>query len=126
MQKPRKSARKSKGRFIPKSSFISSSFVDHVLEVLTDPDSKTTREASDRCFRLNGELITLPQNEEEEKVMDKALWDYMMQRTSNNISQLIETSATTSTDVAGETMMDDEESVRKKFKDLSVTFGQFS
>ena len=54
-----------------------SSFVGSVLEVITDPNDKTPADAQDSCFLLNGELMTIPQTNEENELMDKTLWDYM-------------------------------------------------
>ena len=58
-----------------------------VLEFITDPYLVTNAGVVDRCFRLNGELIPLPQNAEEEKAMDNTLWDWMLKRVGNNITQ---------------------------------------
>ena len=39
---------------------------------------------------MNGKLMRLPQNEEEEKLMDKKLCVFMTKKTSTNIIYLIE------------------------------------
>ena len=90
MKKPSMSAATNeKKRFKPKS--IKQSFVGSTLEYISAPDSKTNGEAQDMCFRLNGELMTLPQNAEEEKLMDKTLWDYITKKVENNISEIVDT-----------------------------------
>ena len=91
-QKSSKSARKSgNGRFNPMVSFNYSTFIGSVLELMPDSDFKTTRDAQDRCFRLNGALMQLPQNEEEENLFDNLIWDYLRKRTNNDISEIVNT-----------------------------------
>ena len=81
-QKPRYSTSKSATkRFQPKILGNSTSFLDDVLELVLDPGKKNQYDAEDRCFRLNGELISVPQNKEDEERLDKLIWEFMM----NNI-----------------------------------------
>ena len=61
------------------------SLLNSVLEFITDPNDIPHSTALDRCLRLNGELITLPQNEEEERAMDNTLWDYILKRVKNKL-----------------------------------------
>ena len=44
----------------------------------------------DMCFRLNGELIAIPQSKEEAKLMERILFDYMKKKVSNNQTYLNE------------------------------------
>ena len=60
------------------------------MEFITDPITIPPSTVLDSCLRLNGELIPLPQNEEEEKAMDSVLWDFMLKREENNLTKLIE------------------------------------
>ena len=55
-------------RFSPKSPFVGS-----VVEVIADLKYKTTTDAQESCFRLNGELMTIPQTKEENQLTDKTL-----------------------------------------------------
>ena len=85
-QEPSKSARMSNKKRYNQPSKFKASYVDYVLEVITDPFAKDNPEAVDRCLRLNGELMPLPQTKEEEAFFDKTVWDYMNKRIENNIS----------------------------------------
>ena len=85
-QEPSTSAKMSDKKRYKQPSKFNSSFVDYVLEVITDPFYKPNSEAVDRCLRLNGELMPVPQTEEEEALFDKTLWDYMNKRIENNLS----------------------------------------
>ena len=90
-QSPRYSSGSSvPNRFKPK--LMGDSFVGNILEYILDHGDKTQYDAEDRCFRLNGELISAAQNIEEEEILDKLLWDYMMKKTKNNVSHIVETS----------------------------------
>ena len=60
------------------------SFVNYVLELITDPFLKANTDAVDRCLRLNGELMPVPQTKDEEALFDKTLWDYMNKRLENS------------------------------------------
>ena len=92
--------------------------LDSVLEFITDPNAIPHSEALDRCLRLNGELITLPQNEEEEKAMDNVLWDFLLKRVENNMTKLIKDGPSVFTYVAAVTRMVEENSVDAKFKQM--------
>ena len=67
------------------------SYVGRVLELMTDPEKKNALEYKDRCFRLSGEIMTVPQSNEEADYMDKVLWEYMMRKANNDINLLIKT-----------------------------------
>ena len=43
-----------------------------------NPDLKNAMDCKDRCYRLSGQILTIPVNEEEEKLLDKTGWNYMM------------------------------------------------
>ena len=89
-------------RFKPKAT--KESFIGSVLELIPGGNyAKTASIALDSCFRLNGELMTIPQTEEEEKLMDKTLWDYLMKKAANNLTQLAETYTVAEVVVAGRT-----------------------
>ena len=62
------------------------SFVGMVLEMVSVREGLKYQEAEDVCFRTGGELMMIPQTKEEMDLMDKVLWDYIMQRAENNIS----------------------------------------
>ena len=94
------------------------SLLDSVLEYITEPINIPHSAAVDRCFRLNGELITLPQNDEEEKAMDNVLWDFMLKRVENNMTKLIEDGPSVWTWVAAVTRMVDENSIDVKFEQM--------
>ena len=85
------------------------SFVDNVLEVITDPFSKDNTEAVDRCLRLNGELMPIPQTKEEEAFYDKTVWDYMKKRIENNISLVADKEEWPNLWFAGQTAIIEEE-----------------
>ena len=42
----------------------------------------------DRCRRATGESVTLTHNQEEEMILDQAMWDMMIARTALNQSSL--------------------------------------
>ena len=79
----------------------SSSFVGKVLELISDPYSSSPLQLKDRCLRLAGAILTVPQNEIEEQLMDKTIWDYLVKKSSNNITLLEKISA--KIQVGGET-----------------------
>ena len=88
IQKPRKTAKKSKTkRFQPKLP-ATATFIGSVLELITSPDRKSYADGQDMCFRLGGEIMMYPQNKEEMDMFDSVLWDYLMQKTGNNMSVL--------------------------------------
>ena len=66
-------------------------------------------DAVDRCLRLNGELMPLPQTMEEEACFDKTLWDYMNKRLENNISSIADKAGLNSIWFAGQTPIRKEE-----------------
>ena len=87
-EKPELSAEPVKrARFKPKSS---KNITNSVLELILDPEGKTVATAQDRCFRLNGELIPLPQTHDEEQLMDDTMWEFMMKRASSNLDYLVD------------------------------------
>ena len=109
MQKPRKSGGKvERKRFKPR---IPPPIIGSSAKLISGHPQTGTKSAIDVCFRLNGALMSLPQNVEEEKIMDKILWDYMMKKAANNITQLIEDKNTIWISIAGETEFIPEESV---------------
>merc|ERR1712018_594174 len=63
-------------------------FVGLVLEHIEHNERKNLEEAKDMCFRLNGELMTVPQNEQEELIMRKMIHDFIMKKVSNNQTYL--------------------------------------
>ena len=91
---------------------------DSVLEAITDPYKKTNEEARDRCFRLNGEMMRLPQNKEEDQLMDKTLRNYQLKRADNNLTQLIDDGSVTWIMVAAATKLVDKEMRNEKFKEM--------
>ena len=101
-------AKKQRKRFQPKTTKLT--FVSSVLELF--PGSNTERTSAialNTCFRLNGELMPIPQTQEEERLMDKTLWDYMMKKSTNNLTYLIENYELTEIWVAGQSEPGDEE-----------------
>ena len=70
------------------------SYTDSVLELITDRDFKTSDDVQCRCFRLNGELMTLPQNKGDEDLMNNVLWNYEMKKNSNDEDKTIEGAST--------------------------------
>ena len=76
-----------KRRFTPRFKEYTS-FVGSILEFMNDPYVKSYNEAIDLCMRLNGYLLTIPQNDEELEFMDKTIWDFKMKRASNNLTFL--------------------------------------
>ena len=72
-QRPRKStSEKGENRFTPKID-KNHSLVDSVLQYIESPVHKSAVEAQDMCFRLSGELMTVPQNKEEKDIMRKVI-----------------------------------------------------
>ena len=63
-------------------------FVGLVLEYIEHNERKTLEEAKDMCFRLNGELMTVPQNKEEELIIRKIIHNFIMKKVSNNQTYL--------------------------------------
>ena len=118
-----------KKRFSPRSREYET-FVGSVLEFMSDPYVKSYSESLDYCMRLNGYLLTIPQNEEELEVMDKAMWDFMMKRVSNNVTFLIKNKKFVGMWMAAETKLSEAEksSEVEKFLSRDITYpnnGQF-
>ena len=65
-------------------------FVGLVLELIEHNEPKNNAEAKDMCYRLNGELMTIPQNEEEAKLLAKMFNDFILKKVSNNQTYLNE------------------------------------
>ena len=101
-------------RYKPKHDGVSS-FVGKVLEVISDPYENNALECKDRCLRLSGTILTVPQNEVEEKLMDETLWDYVAKKVSNNITLLQKIRA--DIHVGGKTSSD----IEKGFQDLNTS-----
>ena len=97
-----------KKRFKPKFS-TKSSFVGKILELITDPYSKTARDCKDRCFRLSGEIMTVPETLEEVNLMHKVMWNYMMKKAENNLTYLSHYNKITDIHPGGETKLEDME-----------------
>ena len=107
-------------RFKPKSRNITSFFNDPFFELMTDHEYRRPHEVIDRCFRLNGYFLTLPQNKEEEDLLDKLAWDYQMKKASNNLTYLIDKGSATWVFVAAGTENLDDNSEEKRLKELGV------
>ena len=116
-KKPRVSSNVTKRRRF-KPRLLRKSLTDSVLEVITDPYKKTNEEARDRCFRLNGEMMRLPQNKEEDQLMDKTLRNYQLKRADNNLTQLIDDGSVTWIMVAAATKLVDKEMRNETFKEM--------
>ena len=105
-------------RFKPKArgKYVSGA----ILEMIFIPkEPMTPKEDEDLCFRLNGELAPLPQNEEEDKMLDKTIWDYMIKRAANNISDIVEKGNIVVVWVGGESVLESQGSNGiKNFKEL--------
>ena len=118
MQKPRKSGRKSeRKRFKPPPP---PSIVGSTKQVISGHPQTGLKEAIDVCFRFNGALMSLPQSLEEEKAMDKTLWNFMMKSVANNITLLIEEELAIWIYVAAETEFIPEVSVEKKLREFGI------
>ena len=61
-----------------------------VLELIEHNEPKNNAEAKDMCYRLNGELMTIPQNEEEAVILTKMFNDFILKKVSNNQTYLNE------------------------------------
>ena len=108
-QKPSKSAgNNEKKRFKPKPQ-EKDTFIGSVLEYMEDQRDKSANDAKEMCLRLNGELITVPQNQEEEKMMNEMMLNFMMKKTSNNMTYIDENQKQLNLWVAGETILSKEE-----------------
>ena len=81
-----------------------------VLEIFLIPRYKRSpKDAESLCFRLNGELAPIPQNEEENNILDKTIWDYMTKRAANNITSIIANGDGLTVWVAGESILEDQD-----------------
>ena len=89
-------------RFKPKQK-DRSSYDGKVLELISDPYAKDNYESTDKCFRLAGEIMSVPLNDEEEELMDKIMWDYQMKKAANNLTFLIEKGKFVDAHLGGET-----------------------
>ena len=81
--------------------------MEKVWKLITDPIGKDALECKDRCYRLGGEIITIPQNEEELKYMDKVLWDLMMKKANGDVDLLKKVMKYVPIHVGGETKIED-------------------
>ena len=91
---------KTNGKYVPGA----------ILELILVPKEKMTpKDCEDLCFRLNGAFAPLPQNDEEEKKLDRTVWDYMKKRTSNNISDIVDKGSFVGIWIAGESISVKEE-----------------
>ena len=92
-----------KNRFQPKPR-ASSSFIGSVLELFPSPlDAISGHDAKDKCFRLNGELMMVPQSDEEEHLWNKTSWEILMKKAKGNVTLLKENYCLYNVWVAGET-----------------------
>ena len=64
--------------------------------------------------------MSLPQSHEEEKLMDKTLWDFMMKKAANKMSHLIEEEHTIWIHIAAESEFVPEDSVRSKLAEFGI------
>ena len=94
-------------RFKPSFTEENPTFIGKVLEIITDPYPKSYFEARDRCYRLAGEIMPIPQTEEEERLMDKTQWDFMMKKVDNNVTFLDDNLKVVILWVGGESSKDD-------------------
>ena len=92
-----------KKRFQPRT-YKHDSFIGLVVEFIENNAMKDVEEAKDMCFRLNGELTTVPQTEEEEIVLTKIVRDYIMKKVSNNKTYLEKNDFKVQYWLAGETV----------------------
>ena len=89
-QKPIKSTEGNGKKIFQPKAKIHKTFVGLVLEFIEHNVLKDIEEAKDMCFRLNGELMTVPQNEEEEIIMGKIVDEFILKKVSNNQTYLNE------------------------------------
>ena len=87
-QKPIKSGEsQEKKRFQPKKKHHKT-FVGLVVEYIESTIQKDIEHAKDMCYRHDGELVTVPQNEEEESVLAKLVENFVMKKVANNRTYL--------------------------------------
>ena len=88
-QPPSKSSKSAvKQKFKPEFT-INKPLDTNILEVITD-FGKTNEEKIGSCLRLNGQMMSLPQTEEESELFIKTVRSFMMKSAGNNISSLSE------------------------------------
>ena len=94
------------------------SWEDMRIEIFNDAQSpKSPLMAWDRCLRLNGELVPLPQNKAEEMALDNAIKKYLKEKYFNNMTFVVENMKWQYTMVAAQTMSGprfDKEMARKQ------------
>ena len=101
-QKPIKSSDgQTKKRFQPKIK-QHETFVGLVLEYIESTIWKDIDHAKDMCYRHDGELVTIPQNEEEESVLLKLVENFILKKVSNNRTYLKDNDVTIMYWLAGE------------------------
>ena len=91
-----------KNRFQPKIKHHKT-FVGLVLEYIESTIWKDIDHAKDMCYRHNGELVTIPQNEEEENVLAKLVENFVLKKVSNNRTWLKDNDVTIMYWLAAET-----------------------
>ena len=67
----------------------------------------TCKDREGLCFRLNGEFVAAPQNKEEEKMLDKTIWDYLTKKAANNISDIVAKGVLQYVWIAGESILEE-------------------
>ena len=89
MQEPSRLGKNSKKvRYKPTFVERNPSRIGKVVEMISDPYPKTLDDAKDMCYRLAGDLLTVPQTEEEEKLLSRLQVDFMMKKAANNRTYL--------------------------------------
>ena len=76
------------------------------MEFIEEFSSKTQRDASDMCLRLNGQLMPMPQNEMEEELVEKIIWEYIAR--SRNVTWFTEVWGIFGYYMGGETRLNEE------------------
>ena len=90
-----------KKRFQPKIK-QHETFVGLVIEYIESTVWKDIDHAKDMCYRHDGELVTIPQNEEEESVLLKLVENFVLKKVSNNRTYLKDNDVTVMYWLAGE------------------------
>ena len=115
-QLPVLSASKSKKKRFRTNLKGNNSLSDSVLELMTDSlNIKNAFQCEDLCYRLNGELLQRPETKEEEDLMDRLLWNFMLTKAENNITFLTENYKVVDIWAGGVSKVPEQE----KLKDLS-------
>ena len=104
-------------RYKPKRMEAKSTFIGKVIEIISDPYRISPLESKDRCYRLDGEILTVPQTEEEEQVLAKVQRDFMMKKAANNVTFINENLKRADLWVGGET-----DEMAKVYPDLENRF----